>query len=62
MELHRMTPVDVGFEEALDKDTSLPEYPHRMLLLRAELVEIYFQHKYRLHIREVSSKVYILHI
>ncbi len=54
-----MTPTDVQFMEAVDTNDQMPSYPHRMLLLRPELVEIFFEQKYRMHLRDVTAKVHL---
>ena len=33
------------------------EYPHQMVLLRSELVDIFYEHKYREHLVALSDKV-----
>lgn len=58
LDIARLTPVDVEWIEADMKGSSLgnsgdaPEYPHEMVLLRPELIEIYWDSEFRKWARE----------
>ncbi|KAJ3216138.1 Intracellular distribution of mitochondria [Dinochytrium kinnereticum] len=65
LDLSRVTPVDIEFLDQVDKEASepaegdatpLPAYPHRMTLLRTELVEMYHDTKLRAYINEQAEK------
>ncbi|KAJ3146593.1 Intracellular distribution of mitochondria [Irineochytrium annulatum] len=57
LDLTRVTPVDIEFLETVDAESDdLPAYPHRMALLRVELVEQFFEHKLRAHVGELQEK------
>jgi protein TIF31 len=42
MDLYRTVPVDVEFLEATEKQKDTNPYPHKMCLLRHELIEIFY--------------------
>ncbi|KAI8636869.1 clustered mitochondria-domain-containing protein [Parasitella parasitica] len=48
LDLYRLNPVDIGFQEneCVEKDGK-PAYPHKMTLLRPELMSLYWEHKFR---------------
>ncbi|CAI2187484.1 5112_t:CDS:10, partial [Funneliformis geosporum] len=62
-DLYRLNPIDIEFleKECEDKDkedtkgSNLPRYPHKLTLLRPELVESFWDHKLRLWLQEKSS-------
>ncbi|KAI8852682.1 clustered mitochondria-domain-containing protein [Chytridium lagenaria] len=61
LDLSRVTPVDIEFLDQVDKevegdDAALPAYPHRLALLRTELVEMYHDTKLRAYIQEQTEK------
>ncbi|KAJ3106143.1 hypothetical protein HDU97_006960 [Phlyctochytrium planicorne] len=67
LDLGRVTPVDIEFLDQVDKEAeessekkegevALPAYPHRITLLRSELVEIYHDAKLRAYITEQAEK------
>ncbi|RKP36765.1 clustered mitochondria-domain-containing protein, partial [Dimargaris cristalligena] len=48
LDLFRLNPTDIEFQEAeSDTQSSLPDYPHHLTLLRPELVDLYWEHKSR---------------
>jgi len=54
-DLYRLNPVDIEFLENECKpreDSSMPAYPHKMTLLRPELMEVFWDHKLRLSFKE----------
>ncbi|KAJ2080480.1 Intracellular distribution of mitochondria [Coemansia sp. RSA 988] len=55
LDLYRMTPADVGFleSECMD-DGDLPKYPHKLVLLRPELVEIFWENSIRKAVQEYA--------
>ena len=57
LDLPRLSPVDV---EWLEKDMTMdgegPDYPHRMVLLRPELIETYWESELKRWAKEVASK------
>ncbi|KAI6371638.1 Intracellular distribution of mitochondria [Pyricularia grisea] len=54
LDLYRITPLDVSWQEEVEADSDAPEYPHRMTVLRPELVELFVRQKMR---EWVSSEV-----
>ncbi|KAJ1568503.1 hypothetical protein HK405_001242, partial [Cladochytrium tenue] len=63
LDLARVFPVDIEFiEENCSTttgdatDDATPRYPHQMTLLRAELVDTYFEHRLRKYVEEKRSK------
>ncbi|KAJ3404656.1 hypothetical protein CcCBS67573_g02607 [Chytriomyces confervae] len=57
LDLARLAPVDVEFLDQLDKDgKDMPAYPHRMTLLRHELVDMYFEHNLGKYINEKRAE------
>ncbi|KAJ3323619.1 Intracellular distribution of mitochondria [Boothiomyces sp. JEL0866] len=55
MDLYRLFPVDATFLETVQKEPENP-YPHQMTLLRPELVELFYEHKIRLAVKEHQEK------
>jgi protein TIF31 len=47
MDLYRTFPVDICFLEDVDKETQEEPYPHKMTLLRPELIQMFYEHKWR---------------
>lgn len=58
LDLYRLQPVDIRFLEEADKDASNP-YPHRLCLVRPEVVEQYWISKLRQHIVDKRAEVSI---
>jgi protein TIF31 len=61
LDLYRLNPVDIEFQEKEateqpDGDNKLPAYPHKMTLLRPELMAIYWEQKLREWVKEKSGK------
>lgn len=54
IELYRCTPVDIGFLESHKAASS--DYPHQFVVLRLELVEHFYEHKFRAYLKELSDK------
>ncbi|KAJ3204173.1 Intracellular distribution of mitochondria [Entophlyctis luteolus] len=56
LDLGRLTPLDIEFLEACDKecvdDPSVPSYPHRIPMIRHELVEMFYEHQLGKHLQE----------
>ncbi|KAI8971247.1 clustered mitochondria-domain-containing protein [Pilobolus umbonatus] len=48
LDLYRLNPVDILFQESecIEKDGK-PAYPHKMTLLRPELMSLFWEHKFR---------------
>lgn len=46
LDLYRITPLDIAWLDEMAADET-NEYPHRMTVLRAELVELFWRHKMR---------------
>lgn len=57
LDLYRTCPVDATFLEKVEKEESTNPYPHKMVLLRHELIELYYEHKLRAAIQEYQKKV-----
>ncbi|GAB5586112.1 Intracellular distribution of mitochondria [Umbelopsis nana] len=61
LDLYRLNPVDIEFQEKEateqpDSDNKLPVYPHKMTLLRPELMALYWEHKLREWVKEKTGK------
>ncbi|CAM0142559.1 Intracellular distribution of mitochondria [Umbelopsis sp. WA50703] len=61
LDLYRLNPVDIEFQEKetnqqTDGQSNLPPYPHKMTLLRPELMSLYWEQKLREWIKEKSPK------
>ncbi|KAI8909063.1 clustered mitochondria-domain-containing protein [Gorgonomyces haynaldii] len=54
LDLYRFNPVDITFLEACDKEGT--PYPHRMALIRPELIEFFLQQKVRKIVQEYQEK------
>jgi protein TIF31 len=62
LDLYRLFPVDIEFQEeecdeAKAKAKGLPPYPHRMTLLRPELVDLVWEHHFRTWMSEKVAKI-----
>ncbi|KAK6096610.1 Intracellular distribution of mitochondria [Batrachochytrium dendrobatidis] len=57
LDLFRLTPVDIQFLETVDAESETNPYPHRMTLLRPELIESFYEHKVRFAIQEHQQAV-----
>ncbi|KAI9277772.1 clustered mitochondria-domain-containing protein [Sporodiniella umbellata] len=51
LDLYRLSPVDIGFQE------SEPDYPHKMTLLRPELMSLFWEHKLRQWIKVKTEAI-----
>jgi hypothetical protein len=51
-----MSPMDANFVDLAD-DVECP-YPHKLTLLRHELIELFYDHKYRAYLKDLSDKVW----
>jgi hypothetical protein len=60
LDLYRATPVDCEFLDMVDKEVETNPYPHRMTLVRTELVDLFYQSKVRRAVLEYQEQV--LHI
>ncbi|KAI8337160.1 clustered mitochondria-domain-containing protein [Chlamydoabsidia padenii] len=50
LDLYRLNPVDIEFQESecvANAETGAPAYPHKMTLLRPELMSMYWEHMFR---------------
>ncbi|KAI8320743.1 hypothetical protein GQ54DRAFT_238561, partial [Martensiomyces pterosporus] len=57
LDLYRMTPIDVEFleSECEEKaDAELPAYPHKLVLMRPELLDIFWESKIRKAVQEYA--------
>ncbi|KAJ1940329.1 Intracellular distribution of mitochondria, partial [Linderina macrospora] len=55
LDLFRMTPVDVEFlERECQEGSELPAYPHKLVLLRPELVEVFWENSIRKAVQEYA--------
>ncbi|CAG8543922.1 5185_t:CDS:10 [Dentiscutata erythropus] len=58
-DLYRLNPVDIEFieKECEPKEESdIPPYPHRLVLLRPELIESYWDYRFRLWLQDKANK------
>lgn len=58
MDLYRLTPVDIEFLDEVAKDNENP-YPHRLTLIRPELITLYIQHKISEYLKNLNDNVNI---
>ncbi|KAI8074519.1 clustered mitochondria-domain-containing protein [Gongronella butleri] len=58
LDLYRLNPVDIQFqeEEGIEKDGK-PAYPHKMTLLRPELISLYWEHKFRQWVKQKTDEI-----
>ncbi|KAJ1547921.1 Intracellular distribution of mitochondria, partial [Nowakowskiella sp. JEL0078] len=56
LDLYRVTPTDIAFLDEADKD-GLPAYPHRMALLRKELIEAFVEQNLKICLTQARAKV-----
>ena len=57
LDLYRITPLDVAWSEQIEEEAELlPKYPHRMSVLRLELVEAYWRMKMQEYVRTEVEK------
>ncbi|KAK7894894.1 Intracellular distribution of mitochondria [Exophiala xenobiotica] len=56
LDLYRITPLDVAWSEEVESDVSDTKYPHRMSVLRLELVEAYWRMKMQEYVRAEVEK------
>ncbi|EXJ85565.1 protein TIF31 [Capronia coronata CBS 617.96] len=56
LDLYRITPLDVAWSEEVEADTVGEKYPHRMSVLRLELVEAYWRMKMQEYVRAEVEK------
>lgn len=54
LDLYRLTPVDIEFLEEVDKEKDNP-YPHRLTLIRSELITLYIQHKFNEYLTKLNE-------
>ncbi|KAG0166155.1 Intracellular distribution of mitochondria [Apophysomyces sp. BC1034] len=61
LDLYRLNPVDIEFQEAecVEKtgEDAKPAYPHKMTLLRPELMSLYWEHKFREWVKAKSEQI-----
>ncbi|KAL2426078.1 Clustered mitochondria protein-like protein [Exophiala dermatitidis] len=56
LDLYRITPLDVAWSEEVEADAIGDKYPHRMSVLRLELVEAYWRLKMQEYVRAEVEK------
>lgn len=58
LDLYRLNPVDIEFQEAecVEKDDK-PAYPHKMTLLRPELMSLFWEHKFRQWVKVKTDQI-----
>ncbi|KAI9254747.1 clustered mitochondria-domain-containing protein [Helicostylum pulchrum] len=58
LDLYRLNPVDIEFleSECVEKDGK-PAYPHKMTLLRPELMSLFWEHKFRQWVKAKTDQV-----
>ncbi|KAJ9609157.1 Intracellular distribution of mitochondria [Cladophialophora chaetospira] len=56
LDLYRVTPLDVAWSEEVEADTGDDKYPHRMSVLRLELVEAYWRIKMQEYVKAEIEK------
>ncbi|EXJ92504.1 protein TIF31 [Capronia epimyces CBS 606.96] len=56
LDLYRITPLDVAWSEDVEADATGDKYPHRMAVLRLELVEAYWRTKMQEYVRAEVEK------
>jgi len=54
LDLYRLTPVDIEFLDEVDKEKENP-YPHRLTLIRPELITLYIQHKFNEYLTKLNE-------
>jgi len=56
LDLYRITPLDAAWSEEVEAETDDEKYPHRMSVLRLELVEAYWRTKMQEYVRTEVEK------
>ncbi|RCI02054.1 Intracellular distribution of mitochondria, partial [Rhizopus stolonifer] len=58
LDLYRLNPVDIEFQESecVEKDGK-PAYPHKMTLLRPELMSLFWEHKFRQWVKVKTEEI-----
>ncbi|CAO3674712.1 unnamed protein product [Rhizopus microsporus] len=58
LDLYRLNPVDIEFQEneCIEKDDK-PAYPHKMTLLRPELMSLFWEQKFRQWVKEKTEQI-----
>ncbi|KAF9948959.1 Intracellular distribution of mitochondria [Mortierella alpina] len=58
LDLYRLNPVDIEFlENDVAAKDGMPEYPHKLTLMRPELMLLYWEHKLRAWIQERALEI-----
>ncbi|KAK3828540.1 MAG: clustered mitochondria-domain-containing protein [Benniella sp.] len=58
LDLYRLNPVDIEFlENDIAAKDDLPEYPHKLTLMRPELMLLFWEHKLRLWVQERALEI-----
>lgn len=59
LDLYRTNPVDIEFQEkeCNEDKPDMPAYPHKMTLLRPELISLYWEHKFREWVKAKTEEV-----
>lgn len=58
LDLYRLSPVDIEFQEneCIEKNGK-PAYPHKMTLLRPELMSLFWEHKFRQWVKAKTEQI-----
>ncbi|KAG0235322.1 clustered mitochondria-domain-containing protein [Mortierella sp. GBAus27b] len=58
LDLYRLNPIDIEFlENDVAAKDNLPEYPHKLTLMRPELMILYWEHRLRLWVQERALEI-----
>ncbi|KAF9193452.1 Intracellular distribution of mitochondria [Haplosporangium sp. Z 767] len=58
LDLYRLNPVDIEFlENDVAAKDGMPEYPHKLTLMRPELIQLFWEHKLRAWIQERAAEI-----
>ncbi|KAG0251716.1 Intracellular distribution of mitochondria [Mortierella polycephala] len=58
LDLYRLSPVDIEFlENDVAAKDGMPEYPHKLTLMRPELIQLFWEHKLRAWIQERAAEI-----
>ncbi|KAI9299180.1 hypothetical protein K502DRAFT_361714 [Neoconidiobolus thromboides FSU 785] len=60
VDLHRLFPVDISFQETATKEKDIfNEYPHSLTLLRPELLARFWEHKFSIYKKEKLDEIVV---
>ncbi|KAF9433689.1 Intracellular distribution of mitochondria [Entomortierella beljakovae] len=58
LDLYRLNPIDIEFlENDVAAKDGMPEYPHKLTLMRPELMQLYWEHKLRAWVQERALEI-----